>query len=390
MREWLPLLSGLAGLLPATAMAQARVEAIIPENARISVEPLGADGPALLTVGTELMPGDLVTSQGDSVSMKLACGEAGTVEYLVGPSPFRLLIDVPTVASCHVDLLLGSTEVKAEAPTETSAGGVTLGSLGTQYAVELRRERNTLILNCLVYDDTVRVLTWSGMEAVAGNKLIWSAGTVDVASNTRQDLTKSAATYARFDLATAEKEGMAIPDRNTTFLQLTTLHYEVLADPTSESKRVELAKEQLKYKVTDQAMFNLKRVELESDTALRRHQIDPGVIRRDTSVSRPMSARVTPEIRRAAVAAAVARPTERDLRLIEAGRLDDALENLNARVSDGTATSRDYYALARAWAERDATRMRAYAGRALVLHATDDRLTAADLRVLGELISGRD
>jgi hypothetical protein len=137
-------------------------------------------------------------------------------------------------------------------------------------------------------------------------------------------------------------------------------------------------------------MFNLKRVELESDTALRRHQIDPGVIRRDTSVSRPMSARVTPEIRRAAVAAAVARPTERDLRLIEAGRLDDALENLNARVSDGTATSRDYYALARAWAERDATRMRAYAGRALVLHATDDRLTAADLRVLGELISGRD
>jgi hypothetical protein len=60
-------------------------------------------------------------------------------------------------------------------------------------------------------------------------------------------------------------------------------------------------------------------------------------------------------------------------------------------VRAGAATSRDHYALARAHGLRGApAEVRTSAGRALVLHASDGLLTAAELRELGELISRRD
>lgn len=396
MRAWLlfPVVV-LLGVAPAYAAAQARIESIIPEDAAIDVHPLGSDSTVRAAVGLELMPGDLIGTAGDSVFVALRCGSEGRAASYLLTSPFRVLIDVPTTASCHVNLLSGLTEVVAEAPTETTAGGVTLGSTGTQYAVELRRSGNALVFNCIVYDDTVRVLTRPGLQAVAGTKLVWSAGTVRLARNATEDLTRSAATYARFDLAAAGRQGVQVTDTAATVRQLTALHYAVLANPTDTARRADLAREQLRYRVDEGAVYNLNRVDVRTDAALRRYRIDGAVLRgaqRESARARPPDRRVSPEMRSAAAAAVAAgATTEGDLRLIEAGRLDEAIANLQSRVRAGSATSRDYYALARVHALRDAqAEVRASAGRALVLHASDGLLSAAELRELGELIARRD
>ncbi len=173
--------------------------------------------------------------------------------------------------------------------------------------------------------------------------------------------------------------------------QLTALHYEVLANPADTARRVELAKEQIRYRANDQAAYNLKRVDIIDDAALRRYQIDPEVIR--GAGLRPIDTRIRNEaIRREAMVAGVAAPTtEGDLRLIAAGRVDDAIANLEERVRAGNASSRDHYALAKAYAQKAAPdSVRTHVGRALVLHAADGRLSAEELRELGQLVSRQD
>jgi hypothetical protein len=388
----LPLLCGLLLLLPMPAASQARIEAIIPSAERIAVARLGADGGVRPEVGMQLEPGDMLISSADSAFIELSCGEEGQTNTYIITSPFRILIDVPTMASCHVNMLSGLTEVVAEAPTETTAGGVTLGSTGTQYAVELRRDGDARVLNCIAYDGTVRVLTRPDLMVAGGAKLLWYGERgVEQVPNTRQDLERSAATYARLDLATAQRQSVAIQDPASALRELSALHYRVLANPADTAPRVELAKEQIRYRVSDRAVYNLNRVGIRDEAALRRYEIDPAVVRG----ARPRPGRDSAELRVSGqVGGAVSPPvptTDSDLRLIASGRLDDAIANVEVRVRTGNASSRDYYALAKAYAAKDdAARTRSNAGRALVLHADDERLSAAELRELGEMISRSD
>ena len=388
MRVNLPFVFALTLAFPAAAASQARIVSIVPDDVGIIVHRLGADRGTMAEVGIELMPGDMIRAREGDPDMELSCESSeGRVRYML-PSPFRVLIDVPTVASCHVNLLEGTTEVAANAPTETSAGGVTLGSSGTQYAVEWRRDANGLVLSCIVYHDTVRVLTANNLRAVGGSKLMWTSGRpARRATNTDADFSRSSLTYARFDLAASERAGMRVEDRAEALRQLRQLHYKVLANPADTASRVSLAKEQIRYGIKDRAAFNLTTVNVTSDVQLRRYEIDPVVVR--GNLRQPARPPVAVDARRAAAAAAAT--TDTDLRLIAAGRVDEAVRNLEARVSAGTADSRDYYALARAWSQRgDPARMRANAGRALALHASDNRLSPAELRELGELISRLD
>ena len=395
MRGWAPLLC-FAGLLPASLAAQARIETILPADARIALSRLGADRPEVASEGASLEPGDLLEARGEGISIGLTCtSPEGTNSYLI-TAPFRVLVDVPTAASCHVNLLSGLTEVVAEAPTETTAGGVTLGSTGTQYAVELRRDEAGLVFNCFVYDESVRVLSRPGLEASAGQKLVWTADrTVAVAANTQQDLSRSAATYARFDVAAATRQGTPVADTAAAIRALTTLHMDVLAHPSDTTRRVALAKEQLRYNVRSRAMYNLDRVDVRDPARLRTYDIDPSAVtgrRRSPSTGTAAAARARPDARMAAGAtAAAATTTDGDLRLIEAGSVDEAIAHLEARVASGYATSRDEFALAKAYAQRGASdQARAHAGRALVRHAGDGALSAAELRELGELIGRLD
>lgn len=378
----------VAGLLPAPLAGQARIETITPADGAITVSRLGADGTEAAAAGMDLAPGDLLEADADGVALGLTCaGPEGTNTYMV-TAPFRVLVDVPTTASCHVNLLAGLTEVVAEAPTETTAGGVTLGSTGTQYAVELRRRAGELVFNCIVFDDSVRVLGYPDLKAAAGQKMVWSGMTsVAVRPNTRRDLVRSAATYARFDLAVASTRGVAVEDTARALRTLTALHLDVLAHPADTTRRVALAKEQIRYEVHDQALYNLRRVDVRDSAQFRRYALDPALIARRASVSR--NPRL--EVIRRTVPARSANDTDADLRLVATGRVAEAIANLEARVESGYAGSRDEYALAKAYAVRgDAAQMRAHAGRALVLHAGDGELSAAELRDLGELIGRRN
>jgi hypothetical protein len=402
MRGRAPLFC-LACLVPTTLAAQARIDAIIPTDARVAVHRLGFQAPEVAVAGMELAPGDLLDAGEEGVAVGLTCSAPeGTNTYLV-TGPFRLLVDVPTVASCHVNLLAGLTEVVAEAPTETTAGGVTLGSTGTQYAVELRRSGRALVFACFVYDDSIRVLGTPGLIAAAGQKMVWAdLRSVSVQANTSRDLARSATTYARFDLAQATARGAAAEEDSAAMLRtLSALHMEVLAHPSDTARRVALAKEQIRWDVRDRAMYNLKRVDLRDAASLQRYQIDPSMVgeRVPGSVVRPATpateVRARPDARLAGEVDAATPTVDMDLRLIDAGRVDEAIRNLEARVASGRATSRDHYALARAWGlggsdEHVRDRVRAHVARALVLHARDGALSVAELEEMGELIGRLD
>jgi hypothetical protein len=334
--------------------------------------------------GMDLVPGDLVSSSVEGVSLSLRCtGEGGDNTYDLA-SPFRVLIDVPSDAPCHINLLSGTTEVTAEAPSETSAGGVTLGSTGTEYAVEVRRDSDTLVFRCSIFTDSVSVVSGSSLIARAGSRLIWNrGGTFDLARISPEQLKESAAFRARFDLAAAQEKGTDPEDSGATFQRLQTLHYQVLEDPTSAEKSVELAKALLEIQLPEQASYNLRKANIRSDAILRNYQIDPNVLR---SIPRT-SAR--PSVVTRYPVSVLQPPAAADpLQLVERGQVGEAIAILKRRVEAGSATSRDYFTLAKAYGQQgEGSQARANAGRALVLHARDGLLSSADLRELGELIA---
>lgn len=376
-------------VLPAPGAAQARIDVLFPETAAVEVQRLGSDRPELARAGMDLAPGDLLSSSVEDVSVTLRCSApAGDNTYdLV--SPFRVLIDVPMGAPCHVNLLSGTTEVTAEVPSQTSAGGVTLGSTGTEYGVEVRRSADSLVFRCTIYTDSVSILagpqTLPGGGFQARGTLLWKAGgTFERTGVSREQLARSAAYRARFDLAAAQGKGSLQNDSSSTLRRLQTLHYQVLRNPENTARSVELAKVLLDLDLPEKARYNLERVNVRSEAQLRRLEIDPDVIRRDLPGSyRPLVAPITYQ--------PVVLPgstTDRDLRLIQDGRAAEAMANLERRVEAGSATSHDYFALAKAHARQgDPAQARANAGRALVLHARDELLSSAELRELGELIA---
>jgi hypothetical protein len=407
------------------AAGQARVERIIPRPASVSVQRAGAVGRERALAGALLLPGDMVAT-GDTSLLELRCGEGGGNTYRL-KGPFRVLIDVPIDTTCHVNLLAGHGDVIAESPSATTAGGIPLGSTGTQYSVEVTREGDQLVRKLAVFEGEVTVggARRDGRRGVAqGSQLQWAGREVTPAPVSQGEIERSAEVYARFDAAAAVAEAPA-GDTIAMYQQLKRLHYDVLANPTDTAKRVELAKRQIQYKASYQAAYNLRRANVTSDAALRRYQIDPSVIRAnpvlrervyrtsdgagarpDTAAAAPREAAVTRDgavtregvgsaattrasgLSRAGAAATVTAPatTETDLQLIAAGRVDEAIRNLESRVAGYSASSRDYYALAKAYDGRDPAKARENADRSRALHASDGKLTAAELGELGDLL----
>jgi len=385
MQKWLPdVLLLVSVACPVSVAAQARIDVLVPATAAVEVQRLGSDHPEVAAPGMDLVPGDLVSSTVEGVSLTLRCsGEEGDNTYDLA-SPFRVLIDVPSNAPCHINLLSGTTEVTAEAPSQTSAGGVTLGSTGTEYAVEIRQEADSLVFRCTIFTDSVSVAYGSTVIARAGSNLIWNrGGAFDLTRISKEQLVESAAFRARFDLAAAQGKGSAPDDSGATFQRLQTLHYQVLEEPNNTERSVELARALLDIQLPDRARYNLEKADIRSDDILRNYQIDPGMLR--SNLRPPSRPTVTTRY-----PVSVRRPTATNdpLQRLESGRVDDAVSTLKERVQAGTATSRDYAALAKAYGgQGELSLARANAGRALVLHAQDGLLTPADLRELGELIA---
>lgn len=262
--------------------AQARIEAfaaVSPDS--VLVTRLGSLAGEAPRAGMELLPGDVISASSDSVLVELSCALRNRTSRYRLRSPFRVLIDVPADSVCHVNLLAGRADVLAETPTQTTAGGITLGSSGTQYTVEVMRTDSGAALRCTVYDGRMRVLSRrSTVQITAGINLLWAPdGAVRRQRNSREELAATAALYARFDLAQAERADTVMLNRAAALRELTALHLDVLANPADTTRRVALARRQLDLNVRDQAIFNLRRVNITTDARLRAHNIDPARIR---------------------------------------------------------------------------------------------------------------
>lgn len=272
----------IAACAAAPAAAQARVEALagVTHNS-VLVTRLGSLVGEPPRAGMELLPGDLISASSDSALVELSCALRNRTSTYRLQSPFRVLIDVPADSVCHVNLLAGRADVLAETPTQTTAGGITLGSSGTQYTVEVLHTEAGAALRCLVYDGRMRVISRrSGIQINAGTNLVWEPdGGVRRQRNSRTELQAAAALYARFDVARAAQQDSIVFDPQAAAEQLEALHLEVLLHPADTARRVQLARRQLDLNVRGQAIFNLRRVDVTSDARLRAHNIDPARVR---------------------------------------------------------------------------------------------------------------
>jgi hypothetical protein len=397
-----PRITGAAGVLLALASAaplaaQAKLATIIPADARVLVFALGGERLEPIATGHELVPGDIILVPVDSVLIELSCTVASRASTYRVRSPFRVMIDVPTDSACATNVLSGEMNVLAESPTETTAGGVVLGSTGTQYAVEVRRTARGVMRKVTVFDGQLRVLSAAarGLEVRPGSNMLWRAGAAEwsVGANGPQELDRAASVYARFDVEEAERKGAPVADRTATYGTLKAAHYAVLAAPGDTAKRVDLAKKQIEYRVNDQALYNLKRVDVVREPELRRYQIDPAALRANLRVdNRVWYDRQIRAVGAAGGAAAGAAAVAGDRDAAVAGRAQltraravaDSLQAVVRRYP----SARDYLGLARAYetlAEKE--NARAAGERALALYQQSRGLSEAELREVRELIA---
>lgn len=387
------LIGGWWFIISLSGMAQARVEALLPEDASLTVHRLGSTVAERVAVGMDdLLPGDLLESGSENIMLTLRCPADGPNTYLLSDR-FRVLIDVPQEAACHVNLLGGRADVLAEDTTETT-GGVPMGSTSTQYAVEVRRTENGPEQKLIVFDGDVYVrLPEQSLTINQGRHLILEPVQARVVQEniSSEEITQSARLYTRYDLYRAEQAGLTIPNRQQAEQQLQTLHYEVLLHPQDQAKRVDLAKMQIEYEAVQQAAYNLRQAKVVEEADLQRYEIDPDKVRPynqypqrlvpDDGTGRdlrlPYRSQHLPRLR----------TTDYDLELIAAGRPEEAVQNLNTRIEQGSATSRDYYALVKAYiALGDHQRALGMGRRAQALNQRDGTLSDREQNELEQIL----
>jgi hypothetical protein len=281
-------IAGLQLLLPTPAFAQASITAILPADARLAVQRLGAAHAEAGSVGMpELLPGDFIITP-DSAFVELRCPSDGSTTYRLH-GPFRFVIDVPREAGCHLDLLHGEAAVIADEPTEQTVGAVTLGSKGTQYGIVATRDADGPQSRVIVFDGVVDMGTPSGSLRVdpgLAARYDTRADKPSVARSTSTQVRRWAGLYATFDVGKAAALGRLQDDSARVRERMTELHYEVLSHPADTARRVALAKEQIRRGILDAAAFNLRRVGVTTESELRRHDIDPAMLSRIRGIGR--------------------------------------------------------------------------------------------------------
>jgi len=448
MRTWLGVICIAMELASAsTTGAQATITVVVRRPTGASVQRAGATAAVAPAAGTILQPGDMITAS-DSSLIELKCTTTGATTYRL-KGPLRVLIDVPMDSLCHINLMRGQGEVLAEVPTNTTAGTIPMASSGTQYSIDVERPGDTILCTVVVFEGEIT----AGQQrkaVVQGERIRWKGTAVTTGRATTAEIKRSAALYARFDVAAARERGATGAESAATFERLKESHYEVLANPTDTAKRVALAKRQIQYRVDDQAAYNLKRAKVTDGAAFRRYNIDAAAIRSNPAIYIPLTTRVpsaavaTPRAGVSSGAAtAVARPAtsvaavsgaavsqpsasvgarartrvpgaaaaappappppapayeapaptptptptiDSDIQLIASGQVDSAITNIEVRVTAGSATSRDHLALATVYETRDTVKVREHATLAMALHASDGLLKPEDLQILRALL----
>jgi len=220
----------------------------------------------------------LLSSVSGDVDLELTCPGGSLLRFTGG---FRVMIDTPAEGTdCAVNFLSGTLDVLTDQPTEVNAGGVVLGSEGTQYSVELTRGAEGADWKCTVYDGRVRwrmpqiEARWvdTGTELRAAGPRLTAAGMTE-APIAGQELSQAAVRYARFDVVKSRARGLQVTDPQAAVRELSKLHLDVLTRPADIGFRVELAKKQIDYQVP-QAKYNLNRAGIRTEQEMRLYQID--------------------------------------------------------------------------------------------------------------------
>jgi hypothetical protein len=355
---------------PAAASAQAVVRAVIVDGKSVTqTDRVHRSRFADLTeettiaVNTPLEAGDLIRALDSKVLVELECASKGRTPFRFS-SGFRVVVlpprqDVP----CVMQLLAGGVDVRTEEATEINAGGIVLGSRGTQYAVQLRRTDEGTVCDGVVFDDEleVKVPAREAMKLASNSGWTYNlvTGTGRRGAVPERAIEWSAAVATAFDLTLLDPGAAGSPEAQKQLgQQLFELNMAVLRAPANQELRAELGRTQQRLGITAAARYNLKRA-----GAPKIEQATP----RGSDV-----------------------PAGRALELVRAGNPAAAIEMLQPKVDSSQATARDYYVLAEAYlAARDRASARRMAEQALAAPDAATALNASEIETLRALQRGK-
>lgn len=244
-------------------------------------------------VGQVLEPGDELISTSTDVDVEITCPGGTRLRFTNG---FRVLVELPEVASCAVNYLSGDLGVLTGEPAEITAGGLDIGVEGTEYFVTLRREDGgELAREVTVFEGAV-LCTAPGIEErveagrawrYVGRETAWA----EISDDQRHTVSSL---YARVDFGRALARLIRTDDQLTQLVagtghtidrkamvqflattpelgellrratdELGARHLAVLADPTSADGRLALARAQNALGDEGEARYQLGRAGLE-------------------------------------------------------------------------------------------------------------------------------
>jgi hypothetical protein len=405
IRRWAPAVA-LSALLttPVAARGQAVVRAIIVDQKSVSETDrvhlsrfADMTEATTIAVNTTLDAGDLIWAFGPGVLVEIECTSKGRTPFRLS-NGFRAVVLPPRPdVACVLQLLAGGVDVRTDETTEINAGGIVLGSKGTQYAVRLRRTGEGAVCDGVVFDGDLSVTPPSlKMIELASN----NSWTYDLAADrgqrgaiSEQMVQQSAAIATVFDLTRLSAVATGSPVAQQQLAeQLFALHSAVLRAPANQDVRAELGKTQEKLGIMDGARYNLKRVPALTRGEARVRDIELPVIEPQPV---PVKEAVTAERRqraaiRSAEMAVVVDPAGRALELVRAGSPAAAIEFLRPRVEASQAMARDFYALAEAYvATQDRVAARKAAGQALGAPDAATALSSSEIETLRAVLRGR-
>jgi hypothetical protein len=408
----MPVAAGAQAAAPATpvaASAQAVVRAIIVDGKSVTQTDrvhrsrfADLTEEATIAVNTPLEAGDLIRALDSTVLVELECASKGRTPFRFS-SGFRVVVlpprqDVP----CVMQLLAGGVDVRTEEPTEINAGGIVLGSRGTQYAVQLRRTNEGTVCDGVVFDDEleVKVPAREAMKLASNSGWTYNlvTGTGQRGAVSERTIEWSAAVATLFDLARLAPGTDSSPEAQKQLgQQLFELNKAVLKAPANQEARAELGKTQQRLGIADAARYNLRKA---GDLKIRQTTPRGGDV--PAVQAAPAAQPQTPAIKGTTVAQSPQRaagratekvavvPAVRALELVHAGNPAAAIEMLKPRVDSSQAVTRDYYVLAEAYlAAGDRASARRMAEKALAAADAATALSASETETLQALQRGK-
>jgi hypothetical protein len=237
-----------------------------------------------LKVGDVLSEGDRLTALASDLFVELTCPK-GTLMRFTGS--FQVEINPPGEADCALNDLSGDLDVVTDQPTKVDAGGKTLGTSGTRYAVSRESRTEAPSEQVLVFEGKVEVKTPTGSTLISTGQTVTFTRLMtklEPRPVTENEIQRRAGLYAQFDVVKARASGVEVTDTQAaeTEVKLTKLHAAVLRNPAAAQPRLALAREQASNRIGDEALYNFRRSNTIDPTKLQ--AIRPDGIKRGDEI----------------------------------------------------------------------------------------------------------